>query len=532
MAAQVVVQDATDLRARVAAAVMATPEPDRGKCGTAFRMAWRAEQLVGRSGVDGVWDLRPTRQTSRRSLQGHFRIHYDTIGVDTPALLDGVGGRVSGTAHAFADSALAAFERAWEAIVDGLGYAAPPADTSGGGPEYDIYVTDLTAGLFGQTVLESIIPGPAQNERWQTFLEIDNDFAALRTPGIAGLRITAAHEFYHALQVGSYGIWDDAEFYFYELSSVWMETVLEPGIEDYLYDLPQYFANFSGRSLTTITSTYRGYERSIFAMYLDQRFGRDVLREVWAALRGTRVLNALDQALSDRGSSLRNAYREFALWNHRTRDRAAGTATYLRAWRFPRMMTAASIAWSAPSVRFSGAAEPLSHLTFDLRTGSDTLSTVVVNADLASARSGVLAPGMVTVSMATTPTGKGHRVGEYWQTIDVASSDDWFQETVSALRRDAVPMADEGPWPSPWVLSQESDLLLPVGEVPAPESVVFISASSAVTPAERWSLETRQATNVARIPVATMRDRLSSGVYVVMLRKGSEQTLWKVAVIR
>lgn len=522
-----------DLRSMVRSTISAEANGSNGKCGTAFRMAWRAEHLTARAGADGVWDARPLRQHSRLSPSGRFRVHFDTTGLHEPALLNGVGGRISGTAQPFVDSAVVILDRAWEEIVTSLGYDPPPADTGGGDAAYDVYLSELHPEWFGQTVLEEPIPSPVGPARWRTYMELDNDFAALRTSGIAGLRITAAHEFFHAVQVGAYGVWDDDDFYFYELTSVWMETVLEPSVEDYLFDLPGYFANFAGRSFAVFNATYRGYERSVFAFFLEQRFGRDALLDVWRSIRTRRVIPALDQALEAHRSGLRSAFREFALWNHRTRDRAAEVATYRQAARFPRMATSTAMTWAPPAVRLGATAEPLSHATLDLRLTSDTLSMIIVNADLTAASQGMFDPQVVSLNVSTSvPEGGGQRVGGLWFSTSVPFGDEWSHEVISAVGRAAVPLADVRPWPSPWVLSDDADLVLPVGSTTAPESVAFVSAGQTMIPVDRWNLETQRATLVARIPVGSMRDRLASGIYLVVLRQGSEQQLWKIAVVR
>ncbi len=527
------VHRADDLRAQITASLSTTADGSNGKCGTAFRMAWLAEYRSEPGDVAGVWEDRPARQVSRLSPAGHFRLHFDTVGIHEAGLLSVGGTRIGGTASAFADSALLYLDNAWEQIVTVLGYDPPPADTAGGDAAYDVYVSNLPADWFGQTVFESMVPGIWPNERWQTFLEIDNDFAGMRTPGMSGLRVTVAHEFFHAVQVGAYGVWTADEFYFYELTSVWMETVIEPSIEDYLFDLPLYFASFSGKSLTTTSPAYRGYERSVFALFMEERYDRQLLREAWSDLRQRRVVAALDAAFAARGTTLRDAFREFAIWNHRTSDRAAGERTYQRANRFPRMMPAVTRAWSPPSIMVASSAEPLSHITFDIRTPSDTLSSLVINADVDAAMHDLLVAQSVGVRISNAlPAEGGQRIGDLWITTEVESPQDWYGEIFSAATRGELPPNDVRPWPSPWMLSEHADLVLPVGSLRAPGSVEFISMGRGAVPADGWSLESQRAMTVARVPVSTMRDRLSSGVYVVVLREGSEQTMWKVAVIR
>ena len=62
------------------------------------------------------------------------------------------------------------------------------------------------------------------------------------------LRVTAAHEFNHAIQL-SYGVhWDDQnpiDLYFIEMTSTWVEDVVYNDINRYLEYLPILFENFS-----------------------------------------------------------------------------------------------------------------------------------------------------------------------------------------------------------------------------------------------------------------------------------------------
>jgi len=66
-----------------------------------------------------------------------------------------------------------------------------------------------------------------QPERYSSNIDINNDFigSSFFTKGIQALRVTAAHEFHHAIQFG-YGWWGSDERYAYELTSTWMEDVV------------------------------------------------------------------------------------------------------------------------------------------------------------------------------------------------------------------------------------------------------------------------------------------------------------------
>ncbi len=136
-----------------------------------------------------------------------------------------------------------------------------------------------------------------------------------------GIKVTAFHEFYHAIQFsyvpfpsGGYHSW-------YEISAVGMEERLAPEVNDYLQYLPCIFANHAKTSMIpgprqppAGCNQYPVYGHGLFHMYLgwalDERF--DVA--VWDRLgkNGDDLPGALGVMLSQYGSSLTQVYPEYA----------------------------------------------------------------------------------------------------------------------------------------------------------------------------------------------------------------------------
>lgn len=161
------------------------------------------------------------------SASGRFRVHYTTNPADRAAVptkddsSDGIPDWVETTAHV-ADSAASVYE--------GLGYLINLSDgVAGGGPEYDIYLVDLgSSGVYGYTW-----PGDPH-------MQLDNDYAdrIYETRNESGLRVTLAHELFHAVQ---FTYWDGSDaVWWQEATAVFMEDVLYPAIDDYVqYLVPQ-----------------------------------------------------------------------------------------------------------------------------------------------------------------------------------------------------------------------------------------------------------------------------------------------------
>ena len=270
------------------------------------------------------------------SPSGHFRFHYDTEGPDAVGAADADGNGVPD----YVDLAMTLADSAWHVQVEVLGYQEPPEDGGfGGGDEIDIFLTDVgRSRRYGLTYpLSGGDSGPS-------YLEIDNDFenpvfgtADGVCPGYSGsrghdaLRVTLAHEFFHAVQFGYYQGYDGA--WWQEASATWMEDVLHPGVNDYL----QYVCIFLESPKSALDSgdprvDLHAYGSSIFAFFLDQRYGRETIRFTWEehARRRAVSLDNFDRALRDfhgeagvsgPEAGLDRAFSDFAVWSWFVGDR-------------------------------------------------------------------------------------------------------------------------------------------------------------------------------------------------------------------
>ncbi|MCC6398202.1 MAG: hypothetical protein IT282_14410, partial [Bacteroidetes bacterium] len=225
---------------------------------------------------------RPTMQTN--IVQGQFRVHFDTTGTHTPALLDASGNRLPGTARAYVDSVFASLSFVLPIETQTLGYGLLPADgTLGGGPEYDIFILELGT-MYGYTTPDAF---PAEGGTSTTFIAIDNDFVFVRPSvnrGLPGMRVTVAHELHHALQIGNYGYWTN-HIFFYEITSTWMEDVIYPEVDDYLNYLGSAAGHFRNPDKSFASNELIMYSRSVWGHYVSKRFGRDAMRACWNAIR-------------------------------------------------------------------------------------------------------------------------------------------------------------------------------------------------------------------------------------------------------
>jgi hypothetical protein len=210
-----------------------------------------------------------------RSGDGHFFIHYATSGSDAPPLADANGNGISD----WVETVAAVFEAVYAREVLEMGYR--PAPTNGGEP-YDVYLQDLGATQqFGVTESDS----PRTSTSFTSFITIDNDFAdPVYSPFTTekGLKITAAHEYHHAIQYG-YNFFFD--IWYAEATSTWMEDEVFDSVNQ-LYDyLPAYFQNTTlPLDAPVNVNTGGGYGRWIFNRYVAEIMGRDFIRQIWELL--------------------------------------------------------------------------------------------------------------------------------------------------------------------------------------------------------------------------------------------------------
>lgn len=521
-----------------------------GKCGTSALVLaysrWGELNLQTRQAVLQALQ-RPAMQKDRLSPSRRFRIHYDTVGIDAPALMTpGPGGqRIPGTAERFIDSVGSYFDSVWKLEVDSLHYLAPPSDgLQGGGPEYDIYVQELGTDMFGQTSWSpsTDLVEDGLRQRFSTYIEIDNDFAGYRTPGMDGLAVTAAHEFFHAIQVGSYGVWTtvpNSDFYFYELSSVWMEHVAFSQVRDYYYYLPKYFQLYrdgQDRSypFTKFDGSYRGYERAIWALYLAKRFGRDVLRQIWAGMKQTTVLPSTTSVLRQLGTSIEQEFSQFSIWNYYTADRGDPIRFYDEGRNYPRFKPNVSMDFLGSQAAIGTSASALSTQLYQFVLSNDTITAVVSNHDVAAAQLSSSPMSDISLQMKSSGMEPPYQlvaagIGVSFKTVDATK---WHTTYLrSSSRSNAV--ISPGPSPNPFRLALDARLILPVGGNSAqPADVYILNSAAEQVFARRYEVRQSFGMTVVEVPASDLRSDIATGIYFVIARFGEQEYKWKVAIIQ
>ncbi|MBI1931974.1 MAG: hypothetical protein HYS24_05495 [Ignavibacteriales bacterium] len=269
---------------------------------------------------------RPDLQKSLISPSGIFKIHYDTTGINTIAY----------DVHELA----LAFDSAYTYEIEVLGYPAPPKDGSNGGDnKFDVYVL-ASAGGYGSTELEDQI----STNKYTSYIKIHNSFSgSFYTKGINAARVTAAHEFHHAIQVGNY-LYRDSDRFYFELTSTSMEEFVYDDVNDYYYYMKSYF-NKPNRRLTRFnTGTNDGYDVAVWNIFLKEKFGSEtpnigdqIIKRSWELMeqKDQRAIIALQNSVSQYGYSFADLFNEFGIWLYFTGYRAKENNYFSEASFYP-----------------------------------------------------------------------------------------------------------------------------------------------------------------------------------------------------
>jgi hypothetical protein len=234
----------------------------------------------------------------------HFCVHF------TPT-----GGILSGpdaTDPAWAQTTSDTLEHVYAYEVGTLGYRPPVNDGDG---RTDVTLKDIgSQGYYGACQ-------PATSDvKTQASCILDNDFSASQFPGptspLGDLEVTAAHEFFHAIQFG-YNTYQQR--WLLEGSAVWMEDQVYPGVNDYLQYVRAGGAIVNPRTPIDTDDQSQWYAATLFWKFLSEsRHDQSIVRQVWnqaSTYESRTALQDVVNVLAARRLSFGAEFGLFGVWN-------------------------------------------------------------------------------------------------------------------------------------------------------------------------------------------------------------------------
>lgn len=268
-------------------------------------------------GSSEMWRFAPSETVeSFDSSEGNVRVFYTRAGVNAVPTADADATGIPDTVELVA----ATYEEAlgYYAI---LGYRAPISDLGtpggdGGDGRFDVYLVDFALRADGSFRRErcagSICSG---------YMVQENDFVGYRYANYRiATRILASHELFHAVQA-AYDA--DGSSNFGEATAVWATESFDPSLNDFEGFVAGWMA-VPERSLDQEPlSPADGYSYgvSIFFRYLSERFGDDVILEIWRAMEDGAGgvadpvwLEAIASVLTAHDTDFIEAFHTFSRW--------------------------------------------------------------------------------------------------------------------------------------------------------------------------------------------------------------------------
>ena len=266
----------------------------------------------------------------------HFRFYF-TLGQESTHAIDSLE-------YVIAMSGI--FEQVWSFFIDTLHFSPPPGIDYPNN-KYNIYIENINPNYFGLTY--SINDGP-DDPGCGSYIKMRNSYsgpAFSENTEVENIKVTAVHEFFHAIQFG-YNCWED--FWFMEATAVWSEDELYNNINDLYRYLPQWFSN---PNTSIETEGYYMYGTFILFQYIDEHLGGpETIRNSWQYSNQLAIENdgvsiqAIDKALKNMNSSFNETYHRMRIANRiLSSNKNAGIYTYDQAEEY---LDSAEVAYPPP----------------------------------------------------------------------------------------------------------------------------------------------------------------------------------------
>ena len=306
------------------------------KCATRYQIhQYQSDKLI-QTGFNVTAKIIAPQDTSRQrsmiSPGGHFRISWDESGRHAVPAEDISNNGIPD----YIDSAFVIFDHVWDVQIGEMNYPAPPAIDGTPVQVYPVYFSNLP--YYGLTWFDKEIPA-LPGENYTSYMEVHNNFDGFYSSGLAGLKVTAAHEFHHAIQM-RYNV-RSADFFFYEMTSTWMENKIYPDINDYYQYLNPFFNQVSNTSFDLYnSSTFFPYGNAIYLQMVESQFGEDVVREIWEKFPAVNNgMDAIRETLAQNPyqTSWKQSLNQYGLWLYYTGDRAVSGQYFKDAADFPQI---------------------------------------------------------------------------------------------------------------------------------------------------------------------------------------------------
>jgi hypothetical protein len=217
-------------------------------------------------------------------------------------------------------------ENVWDVEINDLGYRPPLTDQRASidddGVNFDVYLSDIgDDGYYGYCTVDD-----SRNFNNYNFYDrsgycvVDDDFSSSQFPSntrLQNLQVTAAHEFFHAIQF-AYDFLEDR--WYMEGTATWIEDEVYDAVNDNRQYLFASQLRHPGRPLDTSIGASQ-YGSWIYFRYLSERFGPNIIRTSWNRSDGSPTgpddysLRGIRKAIEIQGANFATVFADHARAN-------------------------------------------------------------------------------------------------------------------------------------------------------------------------------------------------------------------------
>ena len=276
-----------------------------------------ADLIAGLQKGDVMPQIRPGTQHEWGTPGGFFLIHYDTEGEWAVYHADEDVNPADGVPD-YVNRLGEFLEESYNVIIGQLGYDPPPFDGGEGGDNrYDIYITNVPARTSPESPSDQYPGRPA----YSSYIQLGHDMRSPRYPDdpYPLLKVSAAHEFFHATQFAYRVYSSDASPWWFESTACWAEEMVFDDVNDVYFRLPFYLP-YLHRSLYQTDSPFV-YGAWLFPEYLSERIGPWIIRRCWEKFASFDLaMEAIIRTFNEFGLDFRDQYCNHIIWDYFTGD--------------------------------------------------------------------------------------------------------------------------------------------------------------------------------------------------------------------
>ncbi|MEO8399049.1 MAG: hypothetical protein ABI550_04440 [Ignavibacteriaceae bacterium] len=314
-----------------------------------------------------------------------------------------------------------------------------------------------------------------------------------------------------------------------------MEEFVFNTVNDYYYYLPSYF-----NSPNKAFAQYDGYELAIWNIFLQKKFGFEILKRQWELMVSNRAILAITNSILENGSTFGKELNEFGIWTYFTKYHSIKGKYFTEASKYPLIKPISKLDFIPPLKEVNINSSPTSNnlILFNNSNTLDTLGVIITNGDYVSGIDSISRTFPFQYILSNSSIDGGVQLDEnYFSKLSTDKPIYWYSSEIlndQVLREGTIVSGKiDFAFPSPFIYGKNSFIYFPV-------SVNNVTKVDLNIYTPGMELVFSKTENISNHGVAgkvirwdgrnNNKEKLSSGVYVYAIKSGDETTIGKLVI--